>query len=339
MFSVPSGAYGAGLEHAIQHEDSWTDDTKISDVYFNRMSHLFGQGYWGLRANAADRDLSPMLLKGAFRDAKAVIHSRSSNVYGAIDSDDFYQYLGGTAMAVRSVNGQPAETLVADLSNPKSGENVTLDRYLGQEMKARYLNPKWIDSMLNEGYAGARMMRQVTDNLWGWQVTVPEAIDANKWHEMYEVYVKDRYGLKIRERIESAENLAAYDQMLGRMQSVIKKGYWSPDESVSRTLDQVRQELQPQVQSEHHRIAQRASETSTPDAAPATPATDINMPLNEASSLPLISGFAVEEVAMEGAALSATARWDQLMWLTVISLALIAIGWKIEDRSNWLSKK
>ena len=204
LFSVPSGTYGAGLDHVIQQADSWTNEQQVAGVFFNRMSHLFGQGFWGTRAaSGTNADLSPMLLRLALKGAKGVVHSRSSNVYGAIDSDDFYQYLGGTAMAVREVNGKSAETLVTDLSNPKAGETITLERYMGREMRARYLNPKWIEAMLNEGYSGARMIRQVTDNLWGWQVTVPDAVDGAKWQEMYETYVQDRHALGHPREIQS----------------------------------------------------------------------------------------------------------------------------------------
>ena len=58
-------------------------------MFFNRMSHLFGQGFWGARAaSGTNADLSPMVLRLALKSAKGVVHSRSSNVYGAIDSDD-----------------------------------------------------------------------------------------------------------------------------------------------------------------------------------------------------------------------------------------------------------
>lgn len=153
LFSVPSGAYGTGLDHVIQQDKAWNDEQQVADVYFKRMSHLFGQGFWGDQpgANGADPVLAADVLRLAFSGAKGVVHSRSSNVYGAIDSDDFYQYLGGTALAVRRVNGAGAETLITDLSNPKAGETVTAQRYLGRELRARYLNPKWIEAMLKEG--------------------------------------------------------------------------------------------------------------------------------------------------------------------------------------------
>ena len=51
LFSVPSGTYGAGLDHAIQQADSWTNEQQVAGVFFNRMSHMFGQGFWGRARN------------------------------------------------------------------------------------------------------------------------------------------------------------------------------------------------------------------------------------------------------------------------------------------------
>ncbi|HTX53879.1 MAG TPA: cobaltochelatase subunit CobN, partial [Candidatus Baltobacteraceae bacterium] len=273
LFSVPSGAYGTGLEQAIHHPDTWNDQHDVPSVFFNRMSHLFGQGFWGARARGGTNgDLSPTVLRLALKGAKGVIHSRSSNIYGAIDSDDFYQYLGGTAMAVRTVNGKAADTLVADLSNPRSGETMTLERYMGREMRARYLNPKWIEAMLKEGYAGARMIRQVTDNLWGWQVTVPEAVGAARWQEMFEVYVQDRNRLDIREKFKAAENLAAYQAMLDRMLTVVERGYWQPSRETLAQLRQARADVVPAVAAENATITKRAELQPAPGPAPAAKA-------------------------------------------------------------------
>jgi len=80
--------------------------------------------------------------------------------------------------------------------------------------------------MLKEGYAGARLIRQVTDNLWGWQVTVSDAVDGAKWQERYETYVQHRYALGLREKFRAAENLAAYQAIVDRMLTVVEKGCW-----------------------------------------------------------------------------------------------------------------
>ncbi|WP_031529652.1 cobaltochelatase subunit CobN [Dyadobacter crusticola] len=240
LFSVPSGAYGTGIENAVEASGTWDKESQVADVYFNRMSHLYGQGFWGDKPETADStltsNLSIQLLKTTLSGTKTVVHSRSSNVYGALDNDDFYQYLGATAMAVRSIDGKSPDVTVTNLADPNQMGQESLDKYIGREMKTRYLNPKWINEMLGEGYSGARMINKVVEHLWGWQVTVPEAIDENKWQQMYDTYVEDQYGLDIKQKFRDAKNMYAYQTTLSRMLEVVRKDYWHPDEKVTENL-------------------------------------------------------------------------------------------------------
>jgi cobaltochelatase CobN len=339
LFSVPSGTYGAGLDHVIQQAQSWTNEQQVAGVFFNRMSHLFGQGFWGTRVAAGTNgDLSPTILRLALKGAKGVIHSRSSNIYGAIDSDDFYQYLGGTALAVRQVNGHAAETLVTDLSNPRAGETVTLERYMGREMRSRYLNPKWIEAMLKEGYAGARMIRQVTDNLWGWQVTVPDAVDGAKWQEMFEAYVQDRYGLGVREKFRAAENLAAYQAIVERMLTAVNKGYWQAGPDTVARLHQTQADLAPAVARENKTIAQRAEAQigSAPALAnPAKTATPTaRMSGRKPAAIELVQGRVLEEkLRVESRAPVATTVWSpRVFGVCLVAVGLVALGWWRQGR-------
>jgi cobaltochelatase CobN len=107
---------------------------------------------------------------------------------------------------------------------------------MGRETRARYLNPKWIKEMLKEGYAGARFISKVIDYLWGWQVTVPEAVTTERWQQFYETYVLDKYNLHIKQQMLEAGNLFAYQSMLARMVEVIRKGYWRPSRQVLENL-------------------------------------------------------------------------------------------------------
>ena len=109
---------------------------------------------------------------------------------------------------------------------------------MGREMRTRYLNPEWIKAMQKEGYAGARFMNKVVQNLWGWQVTVPEAVDAAKWNEMYETYVQDRYQLDMEQFFRDSGNLWAYQALMSRMLEAVRKGYWKPDDAVVQDLGQ-----------------------------------------------------------------------------------------------------
>ncbi|GAA4439390.1 cobaltochelatase subunit CobN [Ravibacter arvi] len=240
MFSVPAGAYGTGVENVVEASDTWETENQVADVYFKRMSHLYGQGFWGDKPETIDitlgKGLSVAMMKKALSGTKALVHSRSSNVYGALDNDDFYQYLGGAALAIRSIDGNTPDVLVTNLSDPSQAGQETLDKFIGREMKTRYLNPRWIREMLDEGYSGGRMISKVTEHLWGWQVTVPDAVDGNKWRQVYETYVEDKYGLDIREKFEKGGNLHAYQVTLARMLETIRKDYWNPGESVLQRL-------------------------------------------------------------------------------------------------------
>lgn len=242
LFSVPSGAYGTNLDRAIPLSNTWQDEKQLADVFFNRMHHVYGRGHWG-EAASKDANLAVDLFKMSLKDTDAVIHSRSSNVYASLDGDDFYQYLGGTALVARQVNGKTPEVLVADLSDPTAAKHETLERYQGREMQSRYLNPKWIESMLKEGYAGARFVNMVTENLWGWQVTVPEAVGDEKWQAIYETYVEDKYQLDIQKKFEQADNLLAYQAMVDRMLVAVNKGYWKADPAVKAKLEEVNKQV------------------------------------------------------------------------------------------------
>jgi len=237
IFGVPSGAYGTQIEKLIPLTNAWKNEREVADVFINRMSHPFGAGYWGddkaSQANPAQRR---ELFKQAISGSKIALHSRSSNLFATLDNDDFFQYLGGTAMAIRSVDGKTPEVVVSDLSNPRKPGHKTLEQYMGQEMQSRYLNPKWADSMLKEGYSGARYINRVVDYLWAWQVTVPEVVDSSKWQRMYDTYVADRHGLKVRERFAASGNLRAYQAVTDRMLSAIERGYWQPGDAVRDNL-------------------------------------------------------------------------------------------------------
>lgn len=242
IFTEPPGAYGTGLSNVIPLSNTWDNEKHVIDVFFMRMSHMFGQGFWGNKVRSeelgvkSDEDVSLTIFKNALSGSKMAVHSRSSNVYATLDNDDVFQYLGGTAMAIRVLDGKTPEVYITNMSNPKMPKQETLERVMGREMRSRYLNPEWIKAMMKEGYAGARFVDKVVEHLWGWQVTVPEAVDSAKWNEMYETYVLDRNGLNIKEMFRKSKNMWAYQSIVARMLETVRKDYWKADKKVVETL-------------------------------------------------------------------------------------------------------
>lgn len=242
LFTTPPGAYGTNLDKVITQSNTWDNENQVADVYLMRKSYLYGQGFWGDKVQNSDNktrnaeDISLRLLKSALAGTKVAVHSRSGNVIATLDTDDYFQELGGVAMTIRTLDGKTPEVYVTNLADPKSPKQETLEKFMGREMRARYLNPEWIKVMMQEGYAGARLIDKIIEHLWGWQVTVPEAVDAAKWNEMFETYVLDKNGLDIKKMFRDAKNMWAYQSLVSRMLETVRKGYWQPDKKVIETL-------------------------------------------------------------------------------------------------------
>jgi cobaltochelatase CobN len=169
------------------------------------------------------------------------------------------------------------------------------------------------------------MIRQVTDNLWGWQATVPDAVDAAQWQEMFEVYVQDREKLDIREKFKAAENLAAYQAMVDRMLTVVEKGYWQPSSETLARLRQTQADLAPAVAAENAAIARRSELQPAPGPVPAPPTA--SSPSGAKPSL-TVRGHVLEEKQSTPSRSAAEAQWSpQNVLVGIIALMLVFIGW------------
>ena len=227
VFSEKPGAYGTGVSETAKLSGVWKSSDEIVGVYTNHVGFAFGGGMWG--APAFD------LFQGNLAGVDTVVHSMSSSVYGTMDNDDVFQYVGGMTMAVRKATGKNPGTVFTLSRTAKDARVRDASRVIGRELRTRYLNPRWIEAMKKEGYAGARAMSDFMDNMWGWQVTIPKTVGGTKWRQAYEVYVKDKYGLKIKDFMEKA-NPWAYQSMTARMLEAVRKGYWKADDRVVKDL-------------------------------------------------------------------------------------------------------
>ncbi|MCG7847658.1 MAG: cobaltochelatase subunit CobN, partial [ANME-2 cluster archaeon] len=221
------GSYGTGLPGAVTASETWDSDDKLAELYMSRMSSIYGRDMWG----ESYEDVFRMNL----RDVDAAVHSDSSNLFGVIDNDDFYQYLGGIGLAVRSLTGEKPEMYVANLESVDNPQVITLNEAFRTELRARYFNPKWTSGMMEYDYAGAREFAKFTENMWGWDVMTPEMVTDSDWDEIYNIYVNDKYDLGTKEFFNTS-NPYAYQSMTARMLETTRKGYWDASDEVIQSL-------------------------------------------------------------------------------------------------------
>ncbi|MCD6144886.1 MAG: cobaltochelatase subunit CobN, partial [Methanosarcinales archaeon] len=227
IFLEAPGTYGPNLDSAIGASGTWNNSSKIGNLFASRMNYIYGDSVWGV----PERDIFEQNLA----QTDAIVHNQNSNLYGFIDNDDVFQYVGGLALAYKAATGEDFDSgniYVTDNSDPDSDPTVsTLRNVLQREMRTRYLNPKWIEGMMGEGYAGAREMDRFVEYLWGWEATVPDVITDSMWNQVYDVYVNGAYSREYNLDVDGfvdTNNPYAYQSLTGRMLETIRKGYWTP---------------------------------------------------------------------------------------------------------------
>ncbi|WP_448548024.1 cobaltochelatase subunit CobN [Thalassotalea fusca] len=233
IFSNETGNYGTGLAATSLASDTWDDDSKLANLYLDRMGFAFGKDESRWSENVGETGLYAQVLSGT----EGVIFSRSTNLYALMTNDDPFQYFGGIGLAVRHLDGKTPEMYVSNLRRKDKLKTQTLEQFVNQEMRSRYFHPRWIKAMQGSGYAGATAILDRMNNMWGWEVMTPEAIRDDQWQEFFEVYVEDKYQMDMREFFEehNAESLA---QIIERMLEAVRKGYWQAEpETVKKMME------------------------------------------------------------------------------------------------------
>lgn len=227
IFGPMPGAYVHSLQNLIPSSGVWDKDDEVADVHIHHNSFAYGEKMWGKSLKSA--------YKSNLNDVKVTMHTRSSKLYNMLDNDDMFAFLGGLSLAVKKQSGDYPEVLVANLKNKNELTLDDLSKSIGKALRTRYFNPKWIEGMKKEGYAGARDMRYFVENLWGFQVTTPFAVDKTYWEQIHDIYIEDKYGMDLKEFFDKT-NPWAQQSIAARMLEADRKGYWQPPEEMKKNL-------------------------------------------------------------------------------------------------------
>ncbi|MBA1147561.1 cobaltochelatase subunit CobN [Ectothiorhodospiraceae bacterium WFHF3C12] len=229
VFGDAPGSYGAGINRLAERSGSWTDRDQLAGTYLHRMGHAYGASAGGEPVHDSFR--------ARLSHVRRTYLGRASNLYGLMDNNDAFDYLGGLSMAVEHVAGSTPENRVIDHSDPGDTRVQRLETALLQELRGRYLNPEWIEPLMDHGYAGARTMgSEFMEYLWGWQVTNPEIIRGWAWEAVKQVYIDDRHELGLDEFLAEGQKAHVKSNMLAIMLVAVQKGFWEADPATVKDL-------------------------------------------------------------------------------------------------------
>lgn len=237
IFGTAPGAYGAGINRLVERSGSWEDREELGQVYIKRMGHAYSMNAQGESAVA--------LFQSQLAKVSQTYLGRASNLYGLLDNNDAFDYLGGLNMAIETVTGNRPESAVIHHADENNVRVEALPVALLSELKGRFLNPQWIKPLMAEGYSGARTMgSEFIEYLWGWQVTSPDIINAEVWESVKSVYIDDKHDLGLDAFLSDGHNRYVQTNILAVMLTAIDKGFWhSSPEVIEQLAEQFAQNI------------------------------------------------------------------------------------------------
>jgi len=222
VFGSKPGAYGAGLQAMID-EKLWKTRADLAEAYLEWGGYAYGAGEEGVSAR---QDLETRLSQ-----VEVTVQNQDNREHDLLDSDDYYQFEGGIAAAVETLRGTAPISYHTDHSRPERPVIRTLDEEIGRVVRARAVNPKWIEGVKRHGYKGAFEIAATVDYLFAFAATT-HAVRDHHFDLVHAAYLEDE---ATRAFLEDA-NPAALRETAERFLEAIARGLWRPRSNSARAL-------------------------------------------------------------------------------------------------------
>ncbi len=220
VYGSKPGAYGAGLQAMID-ERLWADKSDLAEAYLTWGSYAYG----GTSEGAPDR----AGFEARLRQTEAIVQNQDNREHDILDSDDYYQFEGGAAAAVSSLQGRDRPIYHNDHSRPERPVIRTLEDEIGRVVRSRVVNPKWIEGVKRHGYKGAFEMAATVDYLFAFAATTG-AVKGHHFDLVEAAFLEDD---ATREFI-AEHNAPALREIAERLAEAIDRGLWLPRSNSAR---------------------------------------------------------------------------------------------------------
>ena len=220
VFGSKPGAYGAGLQ-ALIDERGWDDAGDLARAYVAWGGYAYGQGTEGVAEHG--------LFESRLSAVQAVVHNQDNREHDLLDSDDYYQFEGGLAAAVTHLGDTAPAVYHNDHSRPESPRIRALHEEIARVVRARAVNPKWIEGVMRHGYKGAFEIAATVDYLFAFAATT-RAVADHHFDAIFEAYVEDD---RVRDFMQT-NNPAALKEMAERLIEALERNLWRPRSNSAR---------------------------------------------------------------------------------------------------------
>jgi cobaltochelatase CobN len=222
VFTTKPGGYGAGTNKAVD-EGNWEDRSDLADVYVQWGGYALGK-----RGNVNEAHES---FERRLGSVEATVKIEDTAEQDEFDSSDWYAFHGGFISAVGELSDSDPASYVGDSSDPDNIDVYTNEEKVRKTMRARVLNPEWLDSMKQHGYKGAGDLSTTVDVALGWDATTGVVSDT-LWEAVADAYAFD----DDRQDWMREVNPWALESITGTLLEAIDRDLWNADRETEDRL-------------------------------------------------------------------------------------------------------
>lgn len=222
VFCSKPGTYGAGTQLAV-YASAWKTEKDLAETFLYWNGYAYGRDIWG---EAKHRQLANML-----RSVDVTYNKVVSDEYDLFGCCSYFGTQGGMTAASRWLSGRSVKAYFGDTRDPERVEVRDLSEEIRRVVRAKILNPKWIEGMKRHGYKGAGDISKRIGRIYGWKATTREVDD----------WVLDEVARTFLLQDENREffrqnNPWALEEITRRLMEAWQRGLWEPSEDVKAAL-------------------------------------------------------------------------------------------------------
>ena len=238
VFSNAPGNYGTNVNFMVM-DSQWEREETLGDLFVTRKCFAYGRDSKG---RAIEGREARVAMDRALSRVEATYQNIDTFEIGLTDVDHYFEYLGGVSKAVeKRAKARPAIYLSDTLS--REVKIRSLEETVRLETRAKTLNPKWYEGMLQHGFRGVAEIENHVSNTFGWSATA-DAVDDWIYSEVANTFLFDESML---DRLRDLNPHSAHS-MVQRLLEANGRGYWDVDESTLEKLRDISRSLEDQLE-------------------------------------------------------------------------------------------
>ena len=226
IFCAQPGVYKAGVNLAV-YASAWKDEKDLSDVYVFWNGYAYGGGSGdGTYGVSAHQELVDNLKR-----VEVTFDKHISDESDFLNCCGFYGNYGGMTVAAKSLSGKAPKTYYGDTRDPANVSVTDFADEMRRVVRAKLLNPKYIEGMKENGYQGAGELNKRIGRVYGFGATTGQ-VDDWIFDDITRTFMLDP---EMKEWFQKV-NPWALEEIGRRLMEAQARGIWTPDPEVFEEL-------------------------------------------------------------------------------------------------------